>query len=102
MLSPCGEIGKPYSRGFNGENNLQRYSISHTKEIESGCFQKRAQAFLDAVPVEKAVHLTISLGQKSGQTNQSRIAIGARGARRSWPPCSNGPGNGPVATRRVR
>lgn len=49
--------GKPYSRGFNPEVNLSRYLISHTKEVESGYFQKRAQAFLNAVPVENTVHL---------------------------------------------
>jgi hypothetical protein len=51
--------GKPYLRGLNRNPgvNLQRYEISHTKEVESGYFQKRAQAFLEAVPVEKAVHL---------------------------------------------
>ncbi|MGH9544895.1 MAG: endo-alpha-N-acetylgalactosaminidase family protein [Terriglobales bacterium] len=37
--------------------DLQAYHISHTKEVETGYFQKRAQAFLDTVPVEKAVHL---------------------------------------------
>ena len=49
--------GKPYPRAFNPMVSLQRYQVSHTKEVESGYFQKRAQAFLEAVPVEQAVHL---------------------------------------------
>jgi Endo-alpha-N-acetylgalactosaminidase/Galactose mutarotase-like fold domain len=54
-----GRDGKPYPWMFYSGGpgvHLQAYHISHTKEVESGYFQKRAQAFLEAVPVEKAVH----------------------------------------------
>ena len=47
--------GKPYIWCYYGAANLA-YHISHTKEVESGYFQKRAQALLDTVPVEKTLN----------------------------------------------
>lgn len=54
-----GRDGKPYPWIFySGPGvHLQAYHISHTKELETGYFEKRARAFLDAVPVEKTLHL---------------------------------------------
>ena len=51
----AGVDGKPYTWCFYGGVN-QAFHISHTKEFETGYFQKRAQAMLDTVPVEKTLH----------------------------------------------
>jgi hypothetical protein len=47
--------GKPYTWCFYGGVH-RAHHISHTKEFESGYFQKRAQAMLDTVPLEKTLH----------------------------------------------
>jgi hypothetical protein len=47
--------GKPYTWCFYGGVN-RAYHISHTKEVETGYFQKRAQAFFDTVPLERTLH----------------------------------------------
>lgn len=54
--------GKPYLWGYHNPDAGSRgvpaiYHINHTKELETGYFYRRMQAFLDAVPVHKTVHL---------------------------------------------
>ena len=50
-----GRNGKPYPWMFQG--GKQAYHISHTREIETGYFERRARAFLETVPLAKSLHL---------------------------------------------
>ena len=52
-----GRDGAQYLWSWYGPGTPKIYRISHTKELETGYFHKRMQAFLDAVPAMNTVHL---------------------------------------------
>jgi hypothetical protein len=81
-----GRDGQPYPWIFyKGPGvNLQAYHISHAKEVETGYFARRAQAFLDTAPVEKALHLdtfrysNISFGPGESIGMNEELVLGCR------------------------
>lgn len=49
--------GKPYVWSHQFEGGPPDYRISNTKQFRSGYFQRRAQSFLDTVPVSEGIRL---------------------------------------------
>jgi hypothetical protein len=49
--------GKPYVWSYQFDGGPPDYRISNTKQFRSGYFQRRAQSFLDTVPVSEGVRL---------------------------------------------